>query len=136
MSIFASRVQKTIDVPHDPPQTVTIRKITGRQYERAREKAVFASMDSFRQAGGKEMLRELDGLNMSTEAVAAAKVKADALDSLDWDELLKAGVVAWSYDAPVDEAHLLDLDADTREWLAREIFALSKRRQEAETKNG
>ena len=130
MSIFASRTEKTIPIPFDPPHEVTIRKLAGRHLERAKQEGQIKSVDWIRKLGGAEFSRELSALGDPAERAAAlekrkAEVRADPLQKFDRTVVLEKGIVRWTYPEPVTPEALEDLEEEAGEWLAREILALT-----------
>lgn len=133
MSIFASRAQKTIDLPFDPPQTVTIQKLAGRHLEKARQESLFASFDYVKRVGGVAFQRELaaalgeNGEPAETrEASDAPAVAVDPLADVDLDVVLRHGIKAWTYDVEITPQALDDLTDEARDFLAREILRFTK----------
>jgi len=132
MSIFASHTQQTIALPMDPPHTVTIRKLSGRSLEQAREAQQLAAVAHLQAMGGAAFQRDLNALG-SPAAVAAlvAKAQANPLQTYDRYTVLAKGIVAWSYDTqsltPVDGRipAIDDLDGETAGFLARAILDLT-----------
>jgi hypothetical protein len=102
----------------------------------ARGERAFANM----RAMGGDVLAALK--NTKTEDVVkespdAAQAAVDLLNQYDARELLKHGIVRWSYGDKVPADPFTVLDDETAEWAARQIATLSKRqRTETETKNG
>lgn len=78
MSIFTAQTQQTLQVPADPGQTVTIRKLSGRQYEAVLHER--PATISFRQA----VLRA--GIAAWTFDASVSPETVDDLDedSADW----------------------------------------------------
>lgn len=143
MSIFASRVEKVIAIPFDVPQTVTIRRLAGRHLERAQLESQVTAASAVQRMGGPAFQREL--LTVAGPKVESASTAAppDPLNLYDHYVLLDKGICAWSYDEPIDSAHIEDLTEEVVEFLAREILKLSKpalfrskEEQEADRKNG
>jgi len=140
MSIFASQTTSaSIPIPFDPPHTVTVRKLTGREIEAAQ-------------------VVQRDGLNgVSARSWAATfrrmlehgptdrqvqQAIADPLTGYDRFALVRSGLVAWSYpqpvklkpgrtvpatsaDAPEVDA-IEDLDDEAVDFIAREVLRLTK----------
>lgn len=145
MSIFASFTQVTVPIPFDPPNTITIRKLTGREVEAAQA----AHRDGL--AGGSPRLwastfrRALERGATDPEVLKAI---ADPLTGYDRFAIVRAGLVAWSYDRPVKpvpakpevKAHgnalgapaveasdaVEDLDDEAVDFIATEILRLTK----------
>lgn len=123
MSIFTSRVTKTIEIPHDPGQTVTIRKLAPRHLEQASRASQLKSIADLKEIGGPAFLKELQTL--SDTVLKEAKV-ADPTLTFDKIVLLEKAVVDWSYDAARTAEVFADLDEQTLNLLATEVLKLSK----------
>lgn len=127
MSIFASRTQKTIDLPFDPPHTVTIRRLAGRHLEKAEREHLVATIDHLKALGGVAFQRELESLGDETARnELIAKRQQDPLSSVDIYVVLRHGIVSWTYDEPVSVESIEDLDDEAATFLAREIMRLSR----------
>lgn len=127
MSVFTSRVTKTLSVPHDPEHTVIVRKLAPRHLEAAARVSQQQSIDDFKSMGGAAFLKELEAMKKPSleqaDQVAAAK---DPLLLFDRLTLIEKGVLSWSYDAPIAAESYADLDEETRDFLAREILRLAR----------
>lgn len=129
MSIFASRTLKTIEVPHDPPHTVTIQALPGRTFHRARQTSILDSAQTFRQMGGAAFQQDLKAIAADTKKPVEAIVEeaqADPTGQYDVAVVLRGGIKAWTYDLPVSEAAIDDLDEITSAFLHAEILRLTK----------
>lgn len=126
MSIFASRVTKTIPIPFDPPHTVTIQRLAGRHLERAKTESLFASADYLKRMGGASFQQELSSLGNPAEVAAAVeKARADPLQKYDRLTVLEKGIKAWTYDDPPSRAALEDLTEEASDLIARAILRLT-----------
>lgn len=161
MSVFTSLVTKTVPVPGDAPNSVTIRKLAPKHLKEARDIVAEARAVEWRKTmremmdiGGPAVISELQnelrkamGLDATAEAATDAPAKdataADPMADYDAVTLLRHGVIGWTY----DRAHSLDayedLDEGVRDALAAEILRLTKpelfqtsTEVEAEQKNG
>lgn len=115
---FASRHQTTIDIPFDPPHTVTIRKLPGRHLQRAALENQFASIARFRKMGGAAFQKELESVSEKAKRdEAIQKAQADPLNGFDPYVLMMYGIVAWTYpeslkvEVVIDEESALVMDA-------------------------
>jgi hypothetical protein len=139
---FASLTTTTLEVPFDPPHTVTIRRLSGRHLAKAREASQTASIENLKRLGGAAFQRELSALGSDEDrARQLADFAADPLNAYDRYELMKRGIVAWSYEQPVSDEAIEDLSEEAVEYFAREILRLSKPRlfqtaEEAEVARG
>ncbi len=145
--MFASHTTTTVTVPGETPGTVTIHKLSGKDFDAAQ----LAHMTGFVTGHGRnwstKFLRVAQA-GIATEA-DALKVLADPLSGFDRLELVKRGVAAWSClnakgePLPVTPQAIEDLDDETLELLATEVLRLTKPRlflsakeAEGEQKNG
>lgn len=127
MSIFASRTQKTIPIPFDAPHEVTLQKLTGRQLERASQENQIEAQQFVSRMGGAEFRKQLESVGDSVAvAEQMATIKADPMFGYHKPTLLKHGVKAWTYDVPITDQAIEDLDDDALEFFAREVMKLTK----------
>jgi len=130
MSIFASQTAITLPFDLDPPQTITVRKLTGREIERAQVEHLrqFVAGQSPRAWAG--TLRRLlaTGTRLDIDEKAIADGLADPLLGYDRYTVVQAGLVTWSYNGGgKPSADMIDdLDDDAVDAIARAILRLSK----------
>lgn len=107
-----------MDIPHEPGEWVSIRRLTRRELETAREVSGRKGREQIREMGVDlfAVLQEHQG--------PSGERKRDPFVDYDLDTILRAGVVGWSYDEPVTDETLSELDAVTAEWAGREILRL------------
>jgi hypothetical protein len=125
---FASRSQSDpIPVPADPPHTITIRTLTGREIDEAQEVHLKATIAGRWSAHGWAAHFQRQLTKGIATAADAAQAIADPLNGYDRHTLCGAGLVAWSYPDPVLSPEAIeDLDDDTLEFVARAILRRSK----------
>ena len=124
MGIFASRIQQTIELPFDPPHTVTIRKLAGRHVETAKQEHHFALMTNVKRLGGLVEFRKT--LTTVDDAPAqVADVQRDWTRVFDRTVVLEKGIAAWSYDDPPTAETIADLDDQASAFLFRAILELT-----------
>ena len=130
MGIFASQTQVTLPVPFDEGQTVSIRKLTGREVELA-QAAHAAGVATGRSRLWAQRFRQMLQDKQAPDAEVQAAIN-DPLTGYDRFEVVKAGLVAWSYRPIITNKDTLrdqaidDLDDEAVEWIAREILRLTK----------
>ena len=107
-----------VDVPHEPGQRIQIRMLPWPALKDAQETRTAAALQNARAMGG-DLLSSLS----SVERTVPAEV--DDLAGYDVGTLLRAGIVGWTYDAPVAPGTIADLDDVTAPWAAREILRYS-----------
>ncbi|HET6498164.1 MAG TPA: hypothetical protein VFH17_03815 [Coriobacteriia bacterium] len=127
--MLTSKISKTVDIPHEPGEWLTIRRLSGKAIERARSEFSREVIGVF----GRDML---EGMKSQADAdEAAPETEPNPLAGLDVSTVLRCGITAWSYGKRVQPEQVDDLDEVTRDWAAREIIALGSE-TEAERKNG
>jgi len=127
VAIFAS--QTTATIPLDGgAHTATIRKLTGREYERAQADHLRQFVAGHSPRVWAVALRKIlsgDGANVTARELADAH--ADPLLGFDRYTIVTAGLVAWTVDGGTPTPDQInDLDDDTVETIARAILELSK----------
>src|SRR5688572_5013340 len=121
-SPFASLiVSDPIPLPFDEGQWVKVRKLTGRQHEAVQ---VAHRVDFVRGDKWAGVFRE--SIEKGLTSAVVQKALRDPLTGYDRYELVKSGLVAWSYDRAVDAEAIEDLDDDAIEFIAREVLKLTK----------
>ena len=112
-------VSAEIEIPNEPGQWMKFRRLNARRIAECTEKRQMDSMQRMKALGkeGMELIRDAAGSRKDASP-------SDPVDSYDRDLLLKYGIVAWSYDAPLTELDSKDegLDAATSAWAAKEIL--------------
>jgi hypothetical protein len=140
MSIFASYVTRTVELPFDEPHTVTIQKLSGKALAAARQARVAASMDLVKTMGGAAFGRELAQLTTANDGLAAAieqETTANQTDPVrlyDRSTVLAKGVKAWTYSEAIAPDRLDDLDEQAADFLFRAILDLTLPNGAAEKK--
>lgn len=122
MSIFAADTTATWPIPSDPTQTVTIRKLTGRELDRAQQEHLSALVSGRPARGWASVFTRAIKDGVSTDAV----VPHDPLNGFDRFTVIKSGLTGWTYPKPVTPEIIETLDDDAVEFLATEILRLTK----------
>lgn len=143
-SPFASKVTKTIPIPFDPPHEVTLRKLSGRHLQKARDAFMAEMFRGIQERGGANVQKEMAALWDNPEAKQQIETaQTDPLAGLDKYTLARLGIERWSYDEPVSEQAVDDLDDEAVAFFATETMRLTKPalfqtkdEQEADRKNG
>jgi len=126
-SPFASQTTDTIALPFDPDQTATLRKLTGRELDKAQEVHLRNTIGGRWASHGWAAVfqRQLEK-GIATNA-DAERLLRDPLNGYDRHTLVTAGLTAWSYPEPALSAEAIeDLDDDALEWFATEILKRTK----------
>lgn len=145
-SPFASLVQSDpIPLPFDLPHTVTVRKLTGAEVERAQ--SVHQRSIASGRGWANKFRREIEkGIATDGQVLEAI---ADPLLGYDRMTMVQAGLVAWSYETkpgkpkPLTTDAKADLDDEALDFIALEVLRLTKpglfqteEEREQATKNG
>ncbi len=97
MSILSSRSTRVVTVPGDDASTATIRKLSGRQLQAARDAWGAAARQAYEAMGGAELQKGLASLgDPATVAARVAELQQDPCYGLDQAVLILRGVVALS----------------------------------------
>lgn len=122
-SPFASLiVSDPIPLPFDEGQWVRVRKLTGKQYEQAQ--AVHRAGVAVGNDKWATVFRHAAEHGVTSAALREAL--NDPLTGFDRHELVRLGLAAWSYERPIDDAAVADLDDDAVDFLARAVLKLAK----------
>ena len=138
MSVFASWTQSDpIPIPFDPPHTVTVRKLTGREVDAAAD----AHRGQFA-AGSPRLWPALlrRALEKGASDPDVQKAIADPLLGYDRFALVRSGLVAWSYPLSIKRTETTatgttvitivdaveDLDDEAVDFIATEVLRLTK----------
>lgn len=119
-------------IPHEPDEWMELRLLGWQQLDearRARQGEAFANIKLM----GSDVYKTMQEVRADLGPQAAAQ--DDPLQTYDLATVLRLGVQAWSYDAPVNGETLGLLDRETAEWAARIIIGAAPE-SEAERKNG
>jgi hypothetical protein len=120
--MFASNAEpKTLDVPNEPGQRVTIRRLGWgalRAAEEARQAREWAKAADWLNAQGTEWIGDTLQRHGGKSGVMA-KVNADPMHVYDAATLIQRSVLAW------DPPRAAPEDGPLQQWLAREILRLS-----------
>ena len=113
-------------IPHEPGQWVETRLLGWHQLDEAMEVRRSAAFKTMRElaAAGAGLGRAVASADRDGVASAARALEADPSREYDALTVLRYGVVAWSYEPPVTEQALKDLDPVTKGWLVRAILRL------------
>lgn len=132
---FASQVRRTLtDIPRLDGQTITIRKLGWKALEAAATERQRVGLAMLREIGPGGLIKELQGQG-GEDAVRQAAA-ADPFVRYDPMTLLERGIVEWSLSGKPTSAEIEDLDLGVAEYVAREVYALSRPKTEDERKNG
>jgi len=129
--MFASHTQATVAIPFDPPHTVTVRRLTGRELEAAAA-AHRGELTSGSARAWPAILRR--ALEKGPSDPLVLQALAHPLMGYDRFSLVRSGLVAWSYALPIKPPltpgehvdAVEDLDDEGVEFIATEVLRLTK----------
>ena len=124
MSIFASQsVSDPIAMPFDPPHTVTVRNLTGRDIEAAQEAHRTTLASGSARSWAVTFRRAIEKGASDPDVLNAIR---DPLTGYDRYALVRSGLVSWSYDRPIGPEAIDDLDDEAVDFIATEILRRTK----------
>jgi len=134
--MFASRVTRDVEVQDaDGVVIVTVRKLSARSLEKAREVRSAQQLGSLKNASKELLLVMRSGEVEAAAAQLAARREAEAkdlkvrarsrYDAHDRESVLNAGIVRWSCQEPVSPDNISDLDEGAAQQLHEAILDLS-----------
>jgi hypothetical protein len=130
-SPFASHTTSDpIPLPFDPPHWIQVRKLTGREVERAQEAHRETIASGSARSWAVTFRRMLEKGASDPEVL---KIIRDPLTGYDRYALVRTGLIAWSYPqsvkpisaAPAYDA-IDDLDDEAVDFIAREVLRVTK----------
>lgn len=127
-SVFTSMVTERISVPGHPDEHVVIRKLAPKHLKEARQASQVESMEGLKAMGGPAFLKEVAemGGEKAVKDAAAKAVTVDPLMQYDRVELMRGGIVSWSFSKAVSHEAIDDLEDDLQDAFARDILKLAK----------
>lgn len=120
MALSTSK-QTTLDVPGEPGQTVTIRKLSAR----AADAAQMAQIEKL--VALKDIAASVVGDQQIDPEQARAYAEANPYAQYEPATVLKHCVVAWTYSGQPTAEEIDDLEPETRDWLFGECMKFSVR---------
>lgn|SRR3990167_6419819 len=111
--MFASLTQVTVDIPRQPGQSAILRKLTGRELDRAQAANIQSAASGilgrqWHERVKKQMKKGIEEIRLKAmtpeqlaerENAAALVELDDPMNGFDRFEVVKCGLVSWSYDA-------------------------------------
>lgn len=113
---------ETMDHPYEPGVRYEFKMLSWRDLEAARQAAIQASIKTISDIGS-EVLDAMKDVSSDD----ASDDDDDSGLSFDRGELLRRGIVGWSYDDELNAEAIDDLDDPSAEWAEKEILKLSRR---------
>lgn len=131
-----------VDIPHEPGQWCEFRRLSWKQLKEARKKNEAESREEAKALGaelfGALMRSSGDDKDDAAKAERLERIAAERKwrpDQFDRDTVLTKGLVAWSYDVPLGNDAIGQLDEQTAEWAAHQIIEMSRPITEDQQKN-
>lgn len=129
---FASAVTKELEIPNSGGKSITIRKLGFKQLERARDAVVERAGRQLAAMGGAEAFGKI---STAADQAGVQEEAPDPAKKYDQFQLIVMGVVRWPDGLKPSAQALEGLDAEFADWLAREIYELSRPLTAVERKN-
>lgn len=110
-------------MPMDTGQWVVVRKLTGRECETA-ERAGMLGMVNGKSSRGwaGRLARIFAGEGVTSDIVE--QLQSDPMCGFDRSEVVRGGLVSWSYNRPLTD--IADLDDEALDFIAIEVMRLTK----------
>lgn len=110
------------EIPHEDGEWMEFRRLSWKQLDEISDAASVAALRHVKDLGpeilaGMRSAVRADGLQEQLRAT-----ESDPLNGYDLGALLRAGIVAWSYDEPFDQAVVDELDPVTAKWAGEAIL--------------
>lgn len=119
------RIPERVELPHEPGNWIEVRGLGW---------AVLEEAQTLRMQTLSKAMKDLDLSGLEKMSTPEQRANAEQLDaannSYDQKLVLMSGLVGWSYEAPLDEATILDLDEETATFAFEEILRRSRRKAE------
>lgn len=122
--MITTKVTRQIEHPHEAGVTFTIRKLSHHQLMMSEDERVNRAIDKAKRLG-ESMAHLPDRANADQQERAELPE-----NKYNRSTVLQYGVTAWSYEEPLNEATVLELDEETAAWLFDEVMAFSLRSRE------
>ena len=107
-----------VDLPHEAGQWVRLRRLSGRQLERAAEVRSNDALESMRSLG--DLLK--DTVTTEAQAEGAKQLQLDPTRKYDRWTVLHFGLKAWSYPEPCSKENIDELDDQTIDFIVRQLI--------------
>lgn len=122
MALRSGGYTKRAEIPHERGEWMELKLLGWRDLDQARRARQSESYANLREMG--EDLYTMMQRSRSTLGAAANAIQEDPLQQYNLGTVLSLGIKAWSYDAPVTEETIGQLDTVTAEWAARAIIGV------------
>ena len=111
-----------LELPHEPGEWVEVYPLSGRRLREARKAREEAAMQvAMKQVSvlGADLMAAVQATrtNQATTETAPA-----AVEDYDADTILRSSIAAWSYDEPVTDENVDDLDSVTQNYIVQELL--------------
>lgn len=122
-----------VEIPHEAGQWMKLRKLSWTKLREARKKQAKEQREIVKDFGADFMKVMAGGDEEKTRKFLERQEYH--ITNFDVETLLKYGIAEWSYDEPVNDEQIEELDEMTARWAAQEILNLVKPPDEEEEKN-
>jgi hypothetical protein len=124
-----------VDIPHEPGQWFELRRLSWKQLRKAR-KIVEEEQREIAKSFGAEFVAALTSGRVDEDR-ARRLIQEQQYRAVNFDTevMLEQGIVAWSYDKPLNVDTIEQLDERTAVWAVQEIINLCKPLDEVAEKN-
>ena len=131
MALTSKLTTDRIELEHEPGEWIEIKPVSWMVLRDARAARVARAIEPFIKLGA-ESIAALSGQPQTNGKAAMGKTaemqKAEEeVDEYDREMLLRKSIVAWSYDQPVTEPNVDDLDEETATVVYKRAVALNTR---------
>lgn len=122
-------VTQEVEIPHEPGESMTFRKLSWRELEQAAEEQQAKSLKRMKEMGG-DVLQAITQSSTDTSSQEGGPE-----NQYDKKTVLVKGIRAWSYQEKVTPDNIDMLDRQTADWAFSQIIGMNAEGEEA-GKNG
>ena len=126
MALASKLSRETIELEHEPGQSITIRPVSWLVMREARDARVKRAIKPFADLPP-ESIAALQRPNRNGPNPTDSAEDDEPTDVYDRETLLRASIVEWTYEDPVTNDNIGDLDEVTAEVVYRRAVALNTR---------
>ena len=120
------------DIPHEPDEWMELRALSWKQLKKARKLQEQEQRQVLKELGAEFMTAIRQG---GDAAVRAIERQQYHISNYDIETLLSLGIAGWSYEDPLTEDNIGELDEKTAVWAAQQIIDMTRPPDEDEEKN-
>lgn len=134
MSSPFAHATASLEIPFDPPHTVTVQQLNGRQLGKAKQVFFNNLIAEVQVRGGAKVQKDVETLFQVDAADVTAeveKLKSDPLNGFDKYTLLYDGIKGWSYPQSLERVPVAELTSDGRAITVMRVPAIDALSDEA-----